>query len=171
MCVPLRLRVAIVGDVDLTPDDRLHADLLCLPEQLDRTGQRAVVGERDRRHVETRGLLDEPRNPTRPSRIEYSEWTQVDKRDGHGKASLLPRSEDPGRSISSRSGGFAGPELVGEHPPGISEIGSPGHALKLPVGAHERSEIRLEALFAPPPAPGRTRQRGSIRCSFARSRA
>ena len=41
---------------------------------------------------------------------------------------------------------FARPELVGEGPPGVAQIGAAGHALELPVGAHERAEIGLEPL-------------------------
>jgi len=43
-------------------------------------------------------------------------------------------------------GRFARPELVGEGPPGVAQIGAAGDALELPVGAHESAEIGLEPL-------------------------
>ena len=90
--VALRLCAAVVGDVDLAADDRLDAYLLRLAEELDRAGERAVVGERDGRHLEPRGLLDEVRDPARPveDRVLRVD-VQVDEgRSGHGRASLLP---------------------------------------------------------------------------------
>ena len=75
--VALLLRAAVVGDVDLAADDRLDARASCaVLVELDRAGQRAVVGERDRRHLE---LAPPARRASgirhAPSRIEYSEWT------------------------------------------------------------------------------------------------
>jgi hypothetical protein len=43
-------------------------------------------------------------------------------------------------------GRFARPELVGEGPPGVAQIGAAGDALELPVSAHESAEIGLEPL-------------------------
>jgi len=43
-------------------------------------------------------------------------------------------------------GRFARPELVGEGPPCVAQIGAAGDALELPVGAHESAEIGLEPL-------------------------
>ncbi len=143
--VPLRLRPAVVGDVDLTADDRLDARLPGLPEQLHRAGERAVVGKRDGRHLEPRGLLHEAGDPARPveDRVLRVD-VQMDKWGGHGKASLLPWSEDLWTRISSCLGRLAGPELVGELAPGVPEIGSLGQPLELPVHANERAEIGLE---------------------------
>src|SRR5204863_6420857 len=42
----------VVGDVDLAADDRLDPLLAGLAVELDRPRERAVVGERDRRHLE-----------------------------------------------------------------------------------------------------------------------
>ena len=66
MRVALRLRAPVVGDVHLAADDGLDAGRPRLPVELDRAGERAVVGERDGRHLETSGLLDERRDPARP---------------------------------------------------------------------------------------------------------
>ena len=49
MRVALRLRAAVVADVDLAADQRLDAVLRRLAVELDRAGQRAVVGKPDRR--------------------------------------------------------------------------------------------------------------------------
>ncbi len=64
--VALLLDVAILGDVDLAADDRLHARSLRLLEELDRARHRAVIGQRDRRHLELGGPLDEIRDPAGP---------------------------------------------------------------------------------------------------------
>ena len=104
--VPLRLRAAIVGDVDLAADDRLDTRLARLAVELDRAGERAVVGERDGRHLEPRGLLHETRDAARPveDRVLRVDVEMDEGRSGHGRASLLPWSEDLSRTpISSCS--------------------------------------------------------------------
>ena len=59
------LGVPVVDDVHLTADDRLYAlPLRCLVE-VDRTGERAVIGERDRGHLEPGGLRRKRRYPAR----------------------------------------------------------------------------------------------------------
>ena len=63
--VALRLGAAVVRDVDLAPDDRLHARLARLAVELDRSCERAVIGERDRRHLEPCCLVHERRDPAR----------------------------------------------------------------------------------------------------------
>jgi protein-tyrosine phosphatase len=40
------------------------------------------------------------------------------------------------------------PELVGERPPRVAQIGATGHPLELPVRADERTEVGLESLAA-----------------------
>ena len=50
--VPLRLRLAVVTDVDLAADDGLHAGPLAMPVELDGARQRAVIGQPDRGHLE-----------------------------------------------------------------------------------------------------------------------
>ncbi len=96
--VPLRLRPPVVRDVDLAPDDRLHAALPRLPVELDRSCKRPVVRERDRRHLEPRRLLDERRNPTRPVEDRVLRMhVQVDEaRRGttHGRAMLIGPRDD-----------------------------------------------------------------------------
>ena len=62
----LRLRVAVVRDVHLAADDRLHSLLARSLVEVDRTREGAVVRERDRRHLEPRRLVDERGDPARP---------------------------------------------------------------------------------------------------------
>ena len=66
MRVALPLRVAVLGDVDLTADQRLHSVLLGLPVELDGPRQRAVVGERHRRHLELGSAGGKSRNAACP---------------------------------------------------------------------------------------------------------
>ena len=63
--VPLRLGATVVGDVDLAAENRLHTGLARLAVELDGPGQRAVVGERHGRHLQSRSLLHEGRDPAR----------------------------------------------------------------------------------------------------------
>ena len=63
--VALLLGVAVVGDVDLAADDRLDAGSLGRLEQLHRARHRPVIGERDSRHLELGGALDEVGDPAR----------------------------------------------------------------------------------------------------------
>ena len=60
--------------------------------EVDRAGQRAVVGERDRRHLEPGRLVDERRDPARPveDRV-LGVDVQVDERGAHGRAIVLAR--------------------------------------------------------------------------------
>jgi hypothetical protein len=84
-----------------------------------------------------------------PSRIEYSEWTWRWTKDGAarptGGPSYCPGPTGSAGRKDAALGGFARPQLVGEGPPGVAQIGATGDALELPVGAHESAEIRLEA--------------------------
>jgi hypothetical protein len=64
--VALLLRAPVVGDVDLAADQRLHALLPRLLPELDRAGERAVVRERDRRHLQLRRARGEVRDAARP---------------------------------------------------------------------------------------------------------
>jgi len=85
-----------------------------------------------------------------PSRIEYSEWTWRWTKDGAarptGGPSYCPRPTGSASRKGAALGGFARPQLVGEGPPGVAQIGATGDALELPVGAHEGTEVRLEPL-------------------------
>ncbi len=88
--VPLRLRAPVVGDVHLTADDGLDPGRPGFPVELDSARERAVVRERDRRHLEPSGLLDERRDPARPveDRVLRVD-VQMDEGDRHGKAMLI----------------------------------------------------------------------------------
>ena len=96
MRVALLLRLAVVGDVDLAAEDRLDALLLRLPDEVDRAGERAVVGERHRRHLELGRAGRERRDPARPveDRV-LGVDVEMDEigRSRHGKLILERRSE------------------------------------------------------------------------------
>ncbi len=64
--IALRQRLPVVTDVDLAADHRLDPGLAAVPVELDRAGERAVVGQRHRRHVELGRPCDEIRDPARP---------------------------------------------------------------------------------------------------------
>ncbi len=61
--IALPLRAPVVRDVDLAAEQRLDSLLPRLAVELDRAGQRAVIGERDRRHRELGRASREPRDP------------------------------------------------------------------------------------------------------------
>ena len=63
--VTLPLNPPVVGDIDLAAHDRLDACAVRVPVELDCTGERPVIGERDRRHLELDGAGNEIRNPAR----------------------------------------------------------------------------------------------------------
>jgi len=91
--VPFRLHLAVVDDVHLAAEDRLDPLRLRRLVEIDGARHRAVVGERDGRHLEPRRLLRERRDPASPveDRVLRVD-VQVDERGGHGKAILVPRS-------------------------------------------------------------------------------
>ena len=64
--VALRLRLAILGDVHLAADDRLDADLPGLLDELNRPGERPVIGQPDRGHVELSRPSSKLGNAARP---------------------------------------------------------------------------------------------------------
>ena len=66
MRVALLLGVPVFRDIELAAEDRLDADLARLLVELDRTGERAVIGERNRRHLELGRPGGEPGYATRP---------------------------------------------------------------------------------------------------------
>ncbi len=106
MGVALRLRTAVVGDVDLAAQNRLDSGLSGLPVELDRAGHGAVVGEPDRRHLELGGAGREGRDPAGPveDRV-LGVDVKVDKRRlGHGRV-ILGLGVD--RILASRSGALA----------------------------------------------------------------
>ena len=65
MVEPLDLRLAVVTDVDLAADDRLHPGPR-IPVELDGARERPVIGQRDRRHLELGRPGDEIGYPTGP---------------------------------------------------------------------------------------------------------
>ncbi len=64
--VPLGLRLAVLGDVDLAAEHRLHAVLLGLLDELNRPGEGAVIGQPDGRHLELGGTRRELGDAARP---------------------------------------------------------------------------------------------------------
>ena len=66
MRMTLVLLQPIVDDVHLAADDRLDPLGLRGLEEIDHPGHRAVVGERDGRHLEPRGFLGERGDATCP---------------------------------------------------------------------------------------------------------
>ena len=107
MRVAARAGAAVVGDVDLAADDRLDAlGVRCLV-QLDRPGERAVVGERDGGHLELRRPGRERWDPARAveDRV-LAVDVQVDERGGHGKA-ILGRCLDGTRAARRNPWGFS----------------------------------------------------------------
>ena len=182
MRVALRLRAPVVRDVHLAADDRLDARLAGLTMELDRAGQRAVVGERDRRHLEPRRLLDESRDPARPveDRVLGVDVQVDERRRGgatHGRAIVasVRHSSVILRGCTPRGGtplrGFALPETVGQAAPLVPQILPAGHPLELPVDADERAEVGLYALGGSPRAPAGTTMPGSIPSSAASASA
>ena len=103
MRMALVLLQPIVDDVHLAPDDRLDALGLRRLEEIDHPGHRAVVGERDGRHLEARGFLGERGDATCPveDRV-LGVDVQVDERSTtHGRAILLRSVGRPGDDSSS----------------------------------------------------------------------
>jgi hypothetical protein len=95
MRVTLLLRPAIVGDVDLTADDRLDSGLSGLPVELDGPREGAVIGECDRRHLELGGPGREVRDATSPveDRVLGMDVKMDERRFRHGHRILAPRSD------------------------------------------------------------------------------
>ncbi len=88
----LLLDVPVVGDVDLAAEERLDALLAGRLEEVDRAGERAVVGEPDGRHLELGRAPGEVRDPAGP--VEDRELgvdVEVDERRfGHGESRITP---------------------------------------------------------------------------------
>ena len=106
--LPLLLLVPVVGDVDLAADDGLHALLLGRLEQVDRAGERAVVGERDRRHLQLRRPLRQLGDPAGPVEDRVLRMNvEMDERRGlgHGQPTLLVLPEGQGLRLSARAPG------------------------------------------------------------------
>jgi hypothetical protein len=122
--VAARARAAVVGDVDLAAENRLHALLLRRLVELDGAGQGAVVGERHRGHLELGGAGRERGDPARPveDRVLAVDM-QMDEARAHGRAIVRPPPDDPGRVAERVNRSTAkSPQLRGE---GRSDRGSP----------------------------------------------
>ena len=91
MRLALLLRVPVVGDVDLAAEDRLDALVARRLVEVDRARERAVVGERDGRHLELGGALREVRDPARAveDRVLRVDVEVDEGRFGHGKSSVV----------------------------------------------------------------------------------
>ena len=96
-------RLAVVGDVDLAADDRLDPLLPGGLVEVDRAGERAVVGERDGGHLELGGAGRERGDPARPveDRV-LAVDVQVDEVGAHGRAILGRASEGLPKAPLSR---------------------------------------------------------------------
>ena len=93
MRVALLLAGGVVADVDLAADERLDPLLLRVLVELDGAGERAVVGERDGRHLELGRAGGEVRDPAGP--VEDRELgvdVEVDELGGQGRAILAGRA-------------------------------------------------------------------------------
>jgi hypothetical protein len=90
--VALLLAAAVVRDVELAADDRLDPLLLRLAMKLDRAGERAVVGESDRRHLQLGRPRGERRDPAGPvqDRVFRVDVEMDEGRLGHRRAIVLP---------------------------------------------------------------------------------
>ena len=110
--VALLLRAAIVGDVDLAADHRLDAGALRRLEELHRAGHRAVIGERDRRHLELGRPRDEVRDPAgavedrvlgvdvemNKRRVSHARWTPYGSVLTPSERRRIPSPQRAGRS-------------------------------------------------------------------------
>ena len=87
----LLLRVPVVGDVDLAADERLDALVSGRLVEVDRAGERAVVGEPDGRHLELGGALREVRDPAGAveDRVLGVDVEVDEGRFGHGESIVL----------------------------------------------------------------------------------
>ena len=133
----LHLLVPVVRDIDLAPENRLHALLVRRLVEIDRARERAVVGERDGGHLEPRRLVDECRNPA--GAVENGVLgvdVQVDEGGRHRNATLLRGADVPDhRQLSSYGPG----RLSGARPPSPS---TPPGARRGSGGRRRRSSGR-----------------------------
>ena len=102
----LLLRVPVVGDVDLAAEHRLDSLVPRRLVEVDRTGERAVVGERDRRHLELGGALREVRDPAGAveDRVLGVDVEVDERRFGHGRSivALSPEGAQARRGATLR---------------------------------------------------------------------
>jgi hypothetical protein len=96
--VALRLRAAIVGDVDLAADNRLDSLLSSFAVELDSTGERTVIRERDRGHLELGRAGGKVGNAARSveDRVLGVDVQVDERRLRHGRPILAPRSDGSG---------------------------------------------------------------------------
>ncbi len=94
--VALLLLGRVVADVDLAADQRLDALLPGVLVELDGAGERAVVGERDGRHLELRGAgrqIGDPAGPVEDR--EFGVDVEVDELGSQGRAILAGTPASP----------------------------------------------------------------------------
>ena len=116
--VALDLRIAVVPaaarDVGLHPDDRLDPGCLCRGVEIDRPVERAVIGDRERRHAEVLRARDEVAQARQPVEkavlavgVEMDESVRGEVLSGSVWAEVYPpcRSWPGGRGAPSGSGG------------------------------------------------------------------
>ena len=104
--VAARARVAVVGDVDLAADDRLDPLVARGLVEVDRAGERAVVCERHRRHLELGRAGGERGDPARPveDRV-LAVDVQVDEVGAHGGAIVRRGPDGPFAVATPAHGG------------------------------------------------------------------
>src|SRR5262249_31406975 len=91
---PFLLPPAVVADVHLAADQGLDAAPATVSVELDRSGERAVVGEPDGRHLEFGRAADELRDAARPvqDRVLGVDVQMDEGRCGHGQGDCTRRS-------------------------------------------------------------------------------
>ncbi len=103
MRLALLLDVAVVRDVDLAAQHGLDSLVARGLVEVDGARERAVVGERDRRHLELGGALGEVRNPAGAveDRVLGMDVEMNERRFGHGRSIVLPAPADSGPALGS----------------------------------------------------------------------
>jgi hypothetical protein len=88
--------VAVVGDVDLAPEDGLDPFAPGRLVEVDRTGEGAVIGERDGGHLELGGALREIRYPAGAveDRVLGVDVKVDEGSFGHGESRITPARDD-----------------------------------------------------------------------------
>ncbi len=115
MRVPLLLLRSVVADVDLAADDRLDALLARVLEELDRPGERPVIGEPDGGHLELGRPRRESGNAAGPvENRELGVDVQVDEVGGQRTAILGRRQDAPGFASGTPSADLLG-RIVSRH--------------------------------------------------------
>ena len=130
--IALLLGAPVVGDVHLAADDRLDAGSLRGLPELNGARHRAVIGERDRRHVEVAGLLDQVRECDTPRPESSTRSGRGDERRARRAcegASVRPGPDGPQKGRASAD--LSARDNPVETPLSKS-TGVPGHAPQSP---------------------------------------